>query len=98
MKTIFEEKEIQEEYEKIKKSLIDKYGAGCSAVYFSPALLTSQIDGSKEVYIMAVFENVNNKDTEELIEDGNNLIGYSQSFEEEGVEPDEFSEVINIEG
>lgn len=97
MKVIFEDKEIQQEYEEIKKKLIEKYGVGCSAVYFSPALVTSQIDDSREIYTMAVFEKSDSKLTEELIEDGNNMVGYSHSFKEDEVVPDEYSEVISLE-
>ena len=96
MKIIFEDEKIQKEYEEIKKNLIAKYGTNCSAAYFSPALLESQIDDSHEFYISVVFERKGTKASEELIEDGNNYISYLPSFEEEEVVTDEYSEIVKL--
>lgn len=96
MKVIFEDEILQEQYEEIKKNLIKKYGIGCSAAYFSPALAISRLDGSKEIYIMAVFEKSEVKDIYKMIEDGNNFISYSQSLNEEDM-VDEYSEVVYFE-
>lgn len=100
MKIIFEEYKLQKQYEKLKKNLIDKYGEGCSSVYFSPTLVTNLDDNSRYIYTVAVFEKSGISLSEELIEDGDNLIKYSHSlkeyFEEYEVEPDEYSEVIQL--
>ncbi len=100
MKIIFEENKLQKQYEKLKKNLINKYGEGCSVVYFSPVLVTRLDDNSRYVYTVAVFEKSDSNLSEELIEDGDNLIKYSHSlkeyFEEYEVEPEEYSEVIQL--
>lgn len=100
MKIIFEEDKLQKQYEKLKKNLIDKYGEGCSLVYFFPTLVTKLDDNSRYIYTVAVFEKSGISLSEELIEDGDNLIKYSHSleeyFEEYEIAPEEYSEVIQL--
>lgn len=97
MKVIFEDEKLQKQYEEMKKNLIKKYGAGCSAVFFSPALITNLEDNSQQIEIIAMFEKNGIEENYESIEDGNSSVGYLSSFEEEQVIPDEYSEVIHLE-
>lgn len=91
----FKDDNLQKEYEDKKKTLIDKYGEGCSAVCFSQILLESRIDGSLSVDVIATFEK-NDIEDDKVIEDGDNIVSYVTSFKEYEIEEDDFTEIIKL--
>ena len=92
----FKDDNLQKEYEEIKKKLIEKYGAGCSAVYFSSAVITNLKDNSQQIGVTAIFEKNGIEENYESIEDGNSSVGYVSSFKENEIEEDDFTEIIKL--
>ena len=92
----FKDDDLQKEYEDKKKFLIDKYGKGCSAVYFSSAVITNLEDNSQQIDVTAIFEKNGIEENYESIEDENSSVGYVSSFKENEIEEDDFTEIIKL--